>query len=112
MRHPEHVRVRRWTRREYERMIDRGIFRPDDRLELLDGQLVVKEPQDSDHFTALLLVADTLRAAFGPGCGVRRRRARAPARRTDGPYPRRRPAALVCRVEGRRGTPSRPWPRR
>src|SRR2546428_8548944 len=68
MRHPEHVRVRRWTRREYERMIDRGIFRPDDRLELIDGQLVVKEPQDSDHFTALLLVADTLRAAFGPGC--------------------------------------------
>ena len=52
-------------------MIDRGIFRPDDRLELIDGQLVVKEPQDSDHFTAILLVADTLRAAFGPGWLVR-----------------------------------------
>src|SRR2546430_15455156 len=67
MRHAERVRIRRWTRREYERMIDRGIFRPDDRLELIDGQMVVKEPQDSDHFTAILLVADTLRAAFGPG---------------------------------------------
>jgi len=52
-------------------MIDRGIFRPDDRLELIDGQLVVKEPQDSDHFTTILLVADTLRAAFGPGWLVR-----------------------------------------
>src|SRR5207247_8519470 len=71
MRHAERVRIRRWTRREYERMIDRGIFRPDDRLELIDGQMVVKEPQDSDHFTAILLVADTLRAAFGPGWLVR-----------------------------------------
>src|SRR2546428_55078 len=71
MRHAERVRTRRWTRREYERMIDRGIFRPDDRLELIDGQMVVKEPQDSDHFTAILLVADTLRAAFGPGWLVR-----------------------------------------
>src|SRR5207245_5295285 len=71
MRHAERVRTRRWTRREYERMIDRGIFRPDDRLELIDGQMVVKEPQDSDHFTAILLVDDTLRAAFGPGWLVR-----------------------------------------
>lgn len=52
-------------------MIDRGIFRPDDRLELIEGQLVVKEPQDADHFTAVLLVADALRAAFGPGWLVR-----------------------------------------
>jgi Uma2 family endonuclease len=52
-------------------MIDHGIFRPDDRLELIDGQLIVKEPQDSDHFTAILLVAETLRAAFGPGWLVR-----------------------------------------
>jgi hypothetical protein len=39
------IRARRWTRVEYERMIDRGIFRDDERLELLDGVLVVKEPQ-------------------------------------------------------------------
>src|SRR5262245_65941435 len=71
MRYTEHVRVRRWTRREYERMIDRGIFRPDDRLELIDGQMVVKEPQDSDHFTAILLVAERLRAALGQGWLVR-----------------------------------------
>src|SRR5947209_19986663 len=71
MRHAERVRIRRWTRREYERMIDRGIFRPHDRLELIDGQMVVKEPQDSDHLTAILLVGDTLRAAFGPGWLVR-----------------------------------------
>lgn len=67
----EAIRPRRWTRIEYERMVEGGIFRPDDRLELVDGQLVVKEPQDSDHFTAILLVADVLRAAFGPGWLVR-----------------------------------------
>ena len=61
------VRTRRWTRLEYERMVERGIFQPDDRLELIDGQLVVKEPQDADHFTAILLVVKTLEKAFGPG---------------------------------------------
>jgi Uma2 family endonuclease len=65
------ARTRRWTRREYERLIDEGIFRPDERLELLDGRLVVKEPQDPGHFTAIELVVDALRDAFGPGWRVR-----------------------------------------
>ena len=30
---------------EYERLIELGVFRSDERLELLDGQLVVREPQ-------------------------------------------------------------------
>lgn len=52
-------------------MIDRGIFGPDDRLELIDGLLIVKEPQDSDHFTGIMLVAEALQKAFGPGWFVR-----------------------------------------
>ena len=39
------VRTKRWTRVEYERLIDLGAFAPEDRVELIGGQLVVREPQ-------------------------------------------------------------------
>jgi hypothetical protein len=42
-------RIRRWTRVEYDRLIDQGVFQPDERLELLAGQLVVREPQGDPH---------------------------------------------------------------
>ena len=38
-------RTRRWTRAEYDRLIDKGVFQPDERLELLAGNLVLREPQ-------------------------------------------------------------------
>ena len=60
------IRTKRWTRLEYERLIDLGAFGPDDRLELIGGQLVVREPQGSPHSTSVRLVARALRAAFGP----------------------------------------------
>ena len=34
------MRTRRWSRLEYEPMIEKGVFRPDERLELLGGELV------------------------------------------------------------------------
>jgi Uma2 family endonuclease len=58
-------RTRRWTRVEYERLIDLGVFSPDERLELLDGALVVREPQGSRHAAAIRKVLDSLRAALG-----------------------------------------------
>ena len=64
-------RTRRWTRVEYDRLIDVGIFRTGEHLELLGGQLVVSEPQGTLHATAVGLVEDTLRACFGPGWVVR-----------------------------------------
>lgn len=57
----------RWTRREYARLIDHGFLDEDDPIELLDGLLIVKEPQSSPHRTAVLLVARTLERAFGDG---------------------------------------------
>jgi Uma2 family endonuclease len=57
----------RWTRLEYARLIDHGILDEDDPIELLDGLLLVKEPQTSPHRTAVLLVARTLERAFGDG---------------------------------------------
>jgi len=40
-------RTRRWTRIEYDRLIDLGIFRPGEHLELLGGQLMVSEAGNS-----------------------------------------------------------------
>jgi len=58
-------RIRRWTRVEYDRLIDQGIFQPGEPLELLAGQLVVREPQGDPHSLAVELVHEALRAAFG-----------------------------------------------
>src|SRR5439155_2577247 len=57
--------LRRWTRHEYERLIDYGFLDEDDPIELLDGLLLVKEPQHSAHRTAVLLVAKAVERAFG-----------------------------------------------
>src|SRR3989449_7061646 len=65
------ARTRRWTRVEYERLIDIGVFRADEPLELLGGELIVSEPQNSAHYTAIGLVEDALRAALEPGWLVR-----------------------------------------
>ena len=58
-------RTRRWTRVEYDRLIELGVFRPDERLELLDGLLVVREPQGSRHASAIRRVIAALRDALG-----------------------------------------------
>jgi Uma2 family endonuclease len=64
-------RGRRWTRVEYDRLIEAGVFQPGEPIELLGGLLVVAEPQGDAHFTAIRLAEDALRAAFGPGWEVR-----------------------------------------
>ena len=57
----------RWSRRQYARLIDRGLLDEDEPVELLDGLLLVKEPQSSPHRTAVLLVAKAVERAFGEG---------------------------------------------
>ncbi len=65
------VQQRRWTRVEYDRMVAAGVFSPGERLELIDGEVVAMTPQGSAHATAVRLVEDALRAAFGAGYDVR-----------------------------------------
>jgi Uma2 family endonuclease len=67
MKQAERSGQRRWTRHEYERLIDHGFLDEDEPIELLDGLLLVKEPQHSPHRTAVLLVAKALERAFGEG---------------------------------------------
>ena len=58
--------TRRWRRVEYERLVDLGVF-VGERLELLDGVLVVREPQGSPHAAIVTQVGQVLAAAFGAG---------------------------------------------
>ncbi len=63
--------TRRWTRTEYERLVERGVLGEDERLELLDGALVVREPQGSRHGAAVAALSVLLARAFGTGFHVR-----------------------------------------
>ena len=65
------VLVRRWTRQEYERMVEAGVFQPGERMELVDGEVLKMTPQGSVHATAVRLTEDILRVVFSPGHDVR-----------------------------------------
>jgi Uma2 family endonuclease len=60
-----------WSRREFERLVTSGGLQPDARLELIDGEILDMAPQQSLHSTAVRLVEDALRGAFGAGFDVR-----------------------------------------
>jgi len=59
------TRTRRWTRVECERLVEFGVFQPDERLELIDGLVVVREPQGSRHAGTIRRVLAALRHALG-----------------------------------------------
>jgi len=65
------TRTRRWSRAEYERLIEMGVFQPGEPIELIGGDLMVAEPQGAEHYTAIRKSAKALEAAFGPGWEVR-----------------------------------------
>ena len=64
------VEVRRWTRHEYERMGETGILAPDERVELLDGEIVRVTPQGRRHARAIRAAEEALRAVFRQGYDV------------------------------------------
>ncbi len=68
------VETRRWKRVEYDRMIECGIFDADvreNRLELVDGLLVLREPKTPPYATAVRLGDRALTTAFAEGFHVR-----------------------------------------
>jgi Uma2 family endonuclease len=65
------VQSRRWTREEYDRMIDAGVLTPEDRVELIEGEILTVTPQGSAHATAVSLAHDALRGVIGPSLHVR-----------------------------------------
>jgi Uma2 family endonuclease len=67
----QEVKMYRWTRAQYDQLIETGFFQPRDPIELIGGQLFVAEPQGSYHFSAIRAVEEALRVAFGAGWDVR-----------------------------------------
>jgi Uma2 family endonuclease len=65
------IGARKWTHLEYDQLVEAEILGPEGRIELLGGQMIVKEPQYSPHATAIQLVQRSLDRAFGPGWSVR-----------------------------------------
>jgi len=61
------VQVRRWTRQEYDRMVEAGVFAPGERAELIEEEVLARTPQGSLHVTAVLLAEEALRVAFDAG---------------------------------------------
>jgi Uma2 family endonuclease len=64
-------RRRGWTRQEYERATEIGLFGPEERLELIEGEVICKMPMNSPHATALRRCEKHLALAFAEGYDVR-----------------------------------------
>ena len=62
--------VRRWSRSEYERLVDMGAFAHEP-VELIGGQLFVAEPQGTYHASLVGAVGDALRAVLPAGWIIR-----------------------------------------
>jgi Uma2 family endonuclease len=58
-------------RARYDRIVESGVLGPEDRIELLDGLLVNREPQSARHATVVALVRAALEKAFGGAYHVR-----------------------------------------
>ena len=65
------LQAHRWTRLEYERLVEAEILGPEHRVELLGGAMLCKEPHHSPHATSIGLVQRALTPAFGAGWHVR-----------------------------------------
>jgi len=65
------TQIRRWSRVEFEKMIECGIFAPDTRAELIDGEIFSMAPQQSLHAAAISLAEESLRTVFGAGYTIR-----------------------------------------
>jgi Uma2 family endonuclease len=61
---------RRWTRAEYYQMAELGWFRGQ-RVELIEGEIMVLSPQKAEHWTTTDRITDLLRSDFGSGFHVR-----------------------------------------
>ena len=64
-------RPHRWTRDSYEKLLDSGALGPEDRVQLIDGDILERSPEKSRHAATVELVAEALRGVFSAGYAVR-----------------------------------------
>lgn len=65
------AQTKRWTRDEYQRLGELGMFGPEDRLELIEGEIIQVTPQSSRHATTLLRASEALQRRLSPGSHLR-----------------------------------------
>ena len=63
--------LRQWTRAEYMKMAEAGIFVPDERIELIEGKIIEMSPQNTPHAVVVSLVSEALRILFSEDYHVR-----------------------------------------
>lgn len=97
--------LKRWTVEDYHRMIGAGILTPDDRVELLDGQIVEMAPQNPPHASTTDESADYLKALFA---GQARVRTQLPI--TLAPNSEPEPDIAIVRIDQRRYSDRHPAP--
>jgi Uma2 family endonuclease len=61
---------RRFNVTEYYRMLQAGILKPDDRVELIEGEVIKMSPIGSRHAACLRRLDDLLRSKMRPGVTV------------------------------------------
>jgi Uma2 family endonuclease len=62
--------LRKWTVKEYYRAAETGVFKPEERLELIRGDVIQMSPQRGPHASAIDLVTEATRSCF-PGARIR-----------------------------------------
>lgn len=65
------VTLKRWTREEYDRLVASGILAPNERVELLEGDIVRMWPQGPAHAIGIINAEEALRAVFRQGYYIR-----------------------------------------
>jgi Uma2 family endonuclease len=61
---------KRFTTDEFEKMAEAGVFSPDARLELIDGEIIEMTPVGGRHVTCVFALDDYFREVVGPGVRV------------------------------------------
>lgn len=92
---PAPPRVKRWTKDEYNKLTERGIFNGQ-RLYLFRGELIEMSPQLRPHAYAVMKLTTALHSAFGVNAGYETR-IQLPFDVPGESMPE--PDALVCTVE-------------
>jgi Uma2 family endonuclease len=94
----------RFTRAEYKRMAEAGVFEAR-RVELLDGEVIAMTPQGSAHASAVARIVRTLTGAFGERASIR---PQLPLVLDDASEPE--PDVVVCRPDPRDYSDRHPGP--
>ncbi|MGB5900715.1 MAG: Uma2 family endonuclease, partial [Geitlerinemataceae cyanobacterium] len=67
----EPTSLKRWVVRDYHQMSEIGILEPNERTELIAGQITLMAAKGTSHVTSLYLLTNTLREKLGNSALIR-----------------------------------------